>query len=295
MGVHFNFSVYPFEVLDCHHPLISTYTLRRHFVTHVELIFLLASLSIFTLDCTHIKRLMKWYEMRSPLMSIVHICSDRYPCRARYDSSKSICRPYLTLQEPWGKIFQHQIWPILQLVAIDRRNIKVPSMSLQSYDCHSISLQVLMFLAAFLFTLTVCNCFVNGGINPDLLAEFLSGWYGVGVSKWHVLTSTLSSVITRETRCNAGVKPQKNHCKWWTLGVHLQVEKGQLRCVCDRFSRWFASCKEKWVTVKWIGLLRLRGMGSIMFLALCFACFTMRCALAQKLVVCRSSYTRGYL
>lgn len=45
-------------------------------------------------------------------------------------------------------------------------------MSLQSYDCHSISLQVLMFLAALLFALTVCNCFVNGGINPDLLAEF---------------------------------------------------------------------------------------------------------------------------
>lgn len=167
----------------------------------------------------------------------MHICSDRYPCRARYDSSKSICRPYLTLEYPWGKIFQHQIWPILQFLAIDRRNIKVPGMSLQSCDCHSISLQVLMFLAALLFTLTVCNH------QPRSIGRvFLSGWYGVQVSKWHVLTSTLSSVITRETRCNAGVKPQKNHCKWWTLGVHLQVGKGQLRCVCDRFSRWFASC-----------------------------------------------------
>ena len=37
-----------------------------------------------------------------------------------------------------------------------------------------------MFLAALLFSLTVCNCFVNGGINPDLLAEFFfpvdTGW-----------------------------------------------------------------------------------------------------------------------
>ena len=79
--------------------------------------------------------------------------------------------------------------------------------------------------------------------------------------------------------------------------MHLQVEKDQLRCVCDRCSRAASYCqllvkvsdrKVDRITcfllndlVHWF--TQAAGMGSIMFLALCLACSTMHCAIAQKL------------
>ena len=99
---------------------------------------------------------------------------------------------------------------------------------------------------------------------------FLSGWYPLGVSKLDVLASTLSSMITRETRSHAGVKPQKSHCKWWTLGVHFQGKGKGFACTLQL----------AWLTllVTWIGApskdrSRLRGMRHHRRVCRCFSLY----------------------